>query len=231
LYVFKNIKRNFNEYFLMLLAGLIMIGLWLTIPALGVFGISRLIQILLIFLAPAFFFGLDFVFKSPRVSRLAPAFAILLVLVLIVSNTYVTDTLLGAQTSVDLSNGGPIRDDSVIHPSEAAAVSWLVTYKQSNTTVGTDGSGATSLATSPGSRSFQDVWFFANYLYANHTDNDAYIYLHQTNVIDGFIYLSGGISASGYKEPAQYVPITSFSRLFNQTSLIYDSGGAQIYKY
>ena len=228
LYVLKNIKRNFNEYFLLLLAGMILSVMWVTIPSLGVFGISRLIQILLIFLAPAFFFGLEFVFKSLSVPRLAPAIAIVLVLVLIVSNTYLTDTLLGAQPSIDLSNGGLIRDSNIVNPSEAAGARWFASYRQIRTTVGTDFFGATSLCMSPGSQAFQDVWFFFNSFYNNNGTSYAYIYLHQTNV-NGFIYLTG-ISTSGHKEPPQYVPIASFSHLFNGTSRIYDSGGVEVFK-
>jgi uncharacterized membrane protein len=232
LFVVKNIRRNFDEYYLLLLSGIIVAVMWVVIPWLAIFGIGRLIPILFIFLAPAFFFGVDFVFKSLRVPRLASVTAILLVLVLLVSNTYLIDQLLGAPTSVDISNSGVNHDSLFIYPSEAAGAQWIMNYKQSDATIGSDGFGAVRLEMVPGSLDFIDATFFDTHFAGTYHSNDTYVYLRQTNV-NGFIYLDSWVTYGSVtlKRALPLEPIASFSGVFNRTSLIYDDGGSQVYKY
>ncbi len=226
-------KRYKDGYPFTALASVMLIVIWVVIPRLGTYAITRLFQILLILLAVAIIIGVFTVLKTVRINKQRYFLSAVLVIVLIqfASTSFLIDQAVGLPTSVALNKEGSQYDFFYVSPGDENAAQWLATNKAQNVQVGTDASGSRILLDVGLQDSFDTSYLVGgqNKSYASeffNIVNSSYVYLHTVNV-QGTVRVhdwSGGILHKNYEE------LTSFSLLYDTKNKIYDNGQSIIYR-
>jgi uncharacterized membrane protein len=213
----KNINFDKEYIFMMISSELLLISLILPFISEG-YGPTRVYLQSLVFLAPAFIVGVNYVSKiSKKVIR--PKIVLLLITVLIISQffcaVYFFDQIAGIPKSPDLNTDGVWRNEYYIYYQELIGAKWLNEHDLNDLKVSSDRIAYSRLLLGYNNTPYVDLEFFEN----NETTNAGYIYLGHTNINKGVIYES----------LEKQKNITEYSCLFIGKSKIYNSGGSEIF--
>ena len=213
---YKNINFD-REYIVMMIASeLILLSLILPFVSEG-YGPTRIYLQLLVFLAPAFIIGVNYISKISKVIR--PKITSLLIMALIISQffcaVYLFDQIAGIPKSQDLNTGGVWRNEYYIYDQELVGARWLNKHNVEDLKIHSDRIGYSRLMLGYDKMPNMNNEFFKD----NKTISSGYIYLRYVNVNNGIIYES-------FDEPKN---ITNYSHLIIGKSKIYNNGGSEVY--
>jgi uncharacterized membrane protein len=236
--IFIKRERKFfrTGYAFFALASALLLVAWLFLPGPGGFSVTRIVQVLLVFLAVPFVIGVCSILKTMRINkqRYFVSVVLLLLLVQFASTTYLLDQAAGVPTSLDLNRSGFQGDALYIYPGEEVAANWLANNMVSNGKVATDKFGGIILS-DVGLRPFDPysyIYFSTNdsYLYRSYLSdtNDSYLYLRYLNV-RGEVQVSP-VSSQEYGQAILNVPLVNFSQFYSAKNKLYENGESVIYR-
>ena len=205
-------RRMGREFFFLCLGSLSTVAVITVLPDLSVdYGVLRAFQESLILIAPMLVTG-SLVIFSPLRDRWAPAAAAAVSIGLFVSTSGLMPQVLGGYPAqLNLNNSGQYYEIYYIHPEEAAAVGWLES-KPGTITDGVQGFYAPYEFTSPGSADIYPP-----------------LIRQSSCVILGYSTLRTGRATTTYDgDLVTYAYPIAF--LQDNKNLVYDNGGAEIYK-
>ncbi len=223
-------KRYKGGYPFVALASVVLLAVWVAIPALGTYSITRLFQILTIFLGVAFVIGVFAILKTVRMNKQYYVLSAVLVIILIqfASCSFLLDQAAGASTSVVLNNGGPQHDGLYIYPGEEVGAQWLANNQAPNVQVGADAGGLlilTDVGLAHLYNPFSEVVAYP-WEASQLSNNTTYIYLRSVNVQGRFEVTS--YTFGGYPQEL-YAESKNVSSLYSAKDKVYDSGRSVIY--
>ena len=226
-------KKFFRTgYAFFALASVVVLVVWFLLPEGGGYAVTRVAQVVLVFLAVFFVIGVCAILKTMRINkqRYFVSVALLLLLAQFASTTYLLDQAMGVPASMDLNRSGVQADIYYIYPEDEVSANWLANNMVSNGPMVSNGSVA---ADKPGGLTLSDVGlgsfdpYSSLYLFPNDSwqsrsalnqVNDSYLYLHTLNV-------RGEVVVS----PAE-VPLVNFSQIYSAKNKLYDNGASIIYR-
>jgi uncharacterized membrane protein len=217
-----------SRYAFLALASVILVVLWLAIPYLSVYGISRLFQLLLVLLAVPFFIGVFAILRKLKITRQRYLLSAVLLILLVqyAGSSLLLDQAFGIPSSIVLNRSGASWDQYYIYNQELVAAQWLKSNATGTFNVTADSGGALRL----GAAQFQqsNIPLFGAY----NSPAALYVYLHYANVLGnfGFVNVSsstGLTTQSGYTSGGQVS--NQVSHLLSSKSKIYENGKATIY--
>lgn len=221
-------KRCKDSYPFIAIVSIVLLVSWVVIPSLGTYSITRLFQILMIFLGVAFVIGVSTILKAVRIKKYYLLSAVLvIVLIQFASASYLIDQALGTPTSMVLNNRGPQYDAFYISPGEEVGAQWLANNQAPNARIGTDSPGVLLLRDVGITNSFDVMRVAVEFPQAAASqalNTDIYLHSVKQGTVQARTWTFGG-----YIE-MQSVPINNVSLLFNAKNKVYDNGQSIIYR-
>jgi uncharacterized membrane protein len=218
-----------NRYAFLALASVILVILWLAIPYLSTYGILRLFQLLLVFLAVPFFIGVFAILKKMKIKRQRYFLSAVLLILLVqyACSSLLLDQAFGVSStiSIELNRSGASWDQYYIYNQEVIAAQWFKNNAAGTSNITADGGGGLRLAVAQ----FQ---VNVTLLGQNGSSSATYAYLHYANLRGDFgfanVSSSTGLTAQyGYTSGPQVS--NQVSNLLSAKSKIYDNGKATVY--
>ncbi|MGA2884986.1 MAG: DUF2206 domain-containing protein [Halobacteriota archaeon] len=217
-----------NRYAFLALASGILAVLWLVIPYLSVYGIARLLQLLLVLLAVPFFIGVFAILKKLKITRQRYLLSVVLLILLVqfACSSLLLDQAFGVPNSIVLNRSGTSWDEYYIYNQEVIAAQWLKNNAARTSTVAADGGGGLRLEVAQFQQS--NVISFG----AHNSSAAPYVYLSYANVLGNFSFVSVSnithlTTQSGYTSGGQVS--NQVASLLSAKSKIYDNGKSTIY--
>jgi len=219
------LRRNISrEVFCLCVGSVFVLGLLTVLPDLSIdYGVLRAFQEALILIAPALVVGSVTLFR-PFGKLLAPRMAAIVCIAIFISTTGLLPQLTGGYPAqLNLNNSGAYYDVYYMHPQEEDALAWL--SSQPNV--------ASVLSNGVQAENFTYRFYFMNpsYITGGEVITDIYptlirrsswVILSYTNVHTGQAVADYGGGALSYSYPAALLQAAK--------NLVYDNGGAEIYK-
>jgi len=220
-YIYKKDKTKIDiEYIYLSSIGVFLILLILVLPYLSIaYNFERLLQQNLIFLSLIIVFGIQLVFKYFRKIKYIIISIIFIIYFIYLSGVLVP--ILGGSNSLFLQNNGIEYDSYYTHNIEIQAIVWLDKYSDSKNSLYADRFAELKI----------DAYSKKNYRIVPYIipeviNRSGYIYASYTNIreeiasIDERQYFMKGVAFTNYP----------FDFINNNKSLIYNNGGAKIYR-
>jgi uncharacterized membrane protein len=221
-------KRYGNRYAFLALASAILAVLWLVIPYLSVYGIARLLQLLLVLLAVPFFIGVFAILKKLKITRQRYLLSVVLLILLVqfACSSLLLDQAFGVPNSIVLNRSGTSWDEYYIYNQELTAAQWLKNNAAGTSNVTADSGGGLRLEVAQ----FQSSNVIG--LGAHGSSAAPYVYLSYANVLGNFSFANvssstGLTTQSGWTSGGQVS--SQVSNLLSGKSKIYENGKATIY--
>jgi uncharacterized membrane protein len=219
------LRRSISrEFFCLCVGSVFVVGLLTVLPGLSVdYGVLRAFQEALILIAPVLVVGSLALFR-PVGKRLAPMLAAAVCVVILISTTGLLPQLTGGYPAqLNLNNSGAYYDLYYTHPQEASALNWLAV--QPNV--------AAVLRNGVQAESFTHKYYFTTPADATGEEGVVDIYpslIRQSSwVLLGYSNVQTG-QASVYYDGEVISYIYPIALLRTTKNLVYNNGGAQIYK-
>ena len=220
-YIYKKDKTKIDiEYIYLSSIGVFLILLILVLPYLSIaYNFERLLQQNLIFLSLIIVFGIQLLFKYLRKIKYIIISIIFIIYFIYLSGVLVP--ILGGSNSLFLRNNGIEYDSYYTHNVEIQAIFWLDKYSDSKNNLYADRFAELKI----------DAYSKKNYrivpyIIPDVINRSGYIYTSYTNImeeiasIDERQYFMKGVAFTNYP----------FDFINNNKSLIYNNGGAKIYR-
>ena len=225
------------EYLSMLVVcgGLLWVMIILPYVSTG-YGIGRLYHQAIVFLAPCFVIGGEVFTRSilkiksfkqtKNQTRLVLSVILIVLIVHNIGETTVMFNMFGNPRSVDLNTEGNFRESLYFYEREIVGAKWLADHNLDNSIIHSDKPGDQRIRLGyvfAGQFKLpqRSYMFFAN----NKTQSLGYIYLRQTNIVEGKIH-----PVSIYPTSSQVNSTAEYPHLFIGKSNIYNNGGSDIWK-
>jgi uncharacterized membrane protein len=211
-----------SRYTSLALASVILVALWLVVPYLSDYGITRLFQLLLVILAVPFFIGVFTILKQLKITRQRYLLSAVLVILLIqyAGSALLTDQAFGTSSSVVLNRSGPSWDELYIYNQEIIAAQWLKNNVAGTPTFTADIGGELRLLAAR--YSLEDMALLGE------GRSTTYVYLHYANVLGDFEFVNHSLNI-GATQFGRGPPSEQVSYLLSTKSKIYENGKATIY--
>jgi hypothetical protein len=217
-----------NRYAFLALASAILAVLWLVIPYLSVYGIARLLQLLLVLLAVPFFIGVFAILKKLKITRQRYLLSVVLLILLVqfACSSLLLDQAFGVPNSIVLNRSGTSWDEYYIYNQELTAAQWLKNNAAGTSNVTADSGGGLRIEVAQFQPS--NVIGFG----AQNSSAAPYVYLSYANVLGNFSFVNVSSTThlttqSGYTSGGQV--LNQVSSLLSAKSKIYDNGKSTIY--
>jgi len=220
-YIYKKDKTKIDiEYIYLSSIGVFLILLILVLPYLSIaYTFERLLQQNLIFLSLIIVFGIQLLFKYLR--KIKYIIISIIFIIYFIHGSGVLVPILGGTNSLFLLNHGTEYDCHYTHNIEIQAIVWLDKYSDSKNDLYAD-----KLAELKIEAYSKNNYRIIPYIIPNVINRSGYIYARYTNImeetasIDERQYFMKGVALTNYP----------FDFINNNKSLIYNNGGAKIYR-
>ncbi|KAF5068358.1 hypothetical protein DSECCO2_243880 [anaerobic digester metagenome] len=197
-----------KEYFFGAILSVCLLVTFVVLPYISMaYGPQRLFLQLLIFLAPMFVVGTRSIGKTIKKPGAGIVIAVLLIIALFSTGTYLQYHLYGTSYSPYYEKNGPLRDEYFVHDNEIAAASWLKTFGLEDIGIQADGI------------SYSRMLLGYRGMYNTNKTEYMYLYLGYANVKKLKIY----------KNPDTPIKIRNFPEFVKGKNKLYDSGGSEIF--
>ena len=180
------------------------------------YGGTRFFVQALVFLAPVFVIGGNTIAKIIRRPKMDVVILLILLISLFSCVTYLQYHFYGIPVSPDYENEGIGRDEYYIYNQELICAKWLSMHELNDLRIHSDKIGYSRLMLGYDKKPNIDTDFFKT----NKTIKSGYIYLRYVNVNKNTVHET----FDEQKDMSEY------SHLFITKSMIYDNGGAEVYK-
>lgn len=208
-------KKMDSGYVLGILISLTLLILFIIVPMVSkLYGAPRIFLQSLIFIAPLFVIGIDKLTKLIKIPKMNYLIIFVLLTLLFSTSTYLQYHFIGIPYSAYYESNGTLRNEYFIYDQEVVAGKWLNENYINGEKTYTDAIGSQRLLFNIDDYNKINDKYFA----LNKTVSNGYIFLWNTNIRIGQVYVK-------IESPRN---ITKYSRLINGKNLIFDDGFAQV---
>jgi uncharacterized membrane protein len=215
-----------SRYTFLALASVIIVLLWIIVPYVSHYSITRLFQSLLVLLAVPFFIGVFAILKRLKITRQRYVLSAVLLILLVqyAGSALLTDQAFGIPSSVVLNKSGVSWDDYYIYNQEVIAAQWLNNHTAGTPYITADAGGTYRLQAA-------QVQLNVVGFGSRGSSIAPYVYLQYANLLGFFGFQNK--TSTGVEQQFTYTSnpqvVNQVSKLFSTKSKIYENGKATIY--